>query len=265
MTEPGLDEELDEAPSSWRVAVVEAAPFPLLLLAGAGFLLLSGLAAWGALLGGGLVSGFAWLTRVAIRAAPAKLPLKELSEPLNETAQGSVAALELLGFAQGDAFSAQMGAGEVGFVPLVHPEHPVYAAVYQAPDGSTAVDFVTVDEGMRVMLSTANHDQAGTLPGPSWAFRQVLPDMEPEPLLERHLEGVAWLVERGVAPEAADPGRYHAVLRRTYRLLHEFMIRAPYRRTAVILSRMLRGTSPHHGTLAEQSGREDALRRLQGR
>jgi hypothetical protein len=199
----------------------------------------------------------------------ANLP-RELS--LEDVTEGKVHA-ELRGLAQRFAeigFRPAGGPWRVNVAPtaifmgFVHQSLPVYASAFRTETmpPKVAFDYVSMLHGDRGALTTNAVPDGAVLPESDGSLRQVFPDATPEELFERHLEGIAYLRERGIHVRnvSADTLRHDFSWAMTHQ--RQLFIASPLRGALVTIWRAATKRVPFLGSLRDQKIAGQQIARL---
>jgi hypothetical protein len=139
---------------------------------------------------------------------------------------------------------------------FVHRKDPVYATAFrpEAAGAKVAFDFVSILEGGRGALTSAETPNAAVLPTPPGGLRQVFPQAYVETVFERHQEALAWLHRQGVTPRAVSAGTFAEDLQRSLAAQRKSFLAAPLRTTLVVLWRSLTKRHPDLGSIESRPG-----------
>jgi hypothetical protein len=195
---------------------------------------------------------------------PADVAIAPLHGQPDMALQSLATRLRALGFADvGPPY-------EVGVSPpasmmaFVHPNEPIYAAVYRTGTIPAVVnfDFVSILDGFRGGL-TSNPDVRGaTLPPAPGSFRQIFPGRQVEDIFARHREGVAFLGGRGFSCKPVNGACFVDDFKRALGRQREAFLASPIRTTLAALARTITKKVPDIGPLSGQPKIEERLREL---
>ena len=139
-------------------------------------------------------------------------------------------------------------------VGFVHPTEPVYGTVFRTDTvpPKTSHDFVSILYGDRGGLTTNTEPAGAALPEGTGGFRQVIPGESLDRLFRAHLDGLAYLKERGIQARPVSADTLQQDLRKAFRRQREVFLGSPVRSTFVTFWRSATKKVPFLGRLREQ-------------
>jgi hypothetical protein len=147
---------------------------------------------------------------------------------------------------------------------FVHENQPVYATAFRTEHvkAKMSFDFVSLIHGDRGGLTTNPSPDGAVLPTAPGEMRQVFPDEEPEKLYQRHLQGIAYLRERGVACRAVSGDMLQQDFTAAIARQRGMFLSSPLVFTAVTLWRSATKQIPFAGSLRDQRVAGEQISRI---
>lgn len=195
---------------------------------------------------------------------PADLQLEPFLGPLSDDMTELIARFQCLGFVPAETpWIAGMKPPAI-VVGLVHPDHPIIAAVYRTGTVPSvmAFDFVSVFHGQSGGLTTGSDRRGGSLPAGPTSFRQLFHGAEPADLLEHHRLALAWLEGKGLVFQKVAVSEFPHMMRQGIALQRCEFLAAPVRFALIVLWRATTSRNPHLVPINAQRGVEAQVERL---
>lgn len=214
-----------------------------------------GPAAWGlnaALCAVLLLSAIAW---IILSNLPEQLDMKPVGdEQVHQELRALGHRFEQLGFRPVEQPYRVQVAPSAILLAYVHPTEPVYATAFRTEHvrPRMAFDFVSLLHGDRGGLTTNAEPDGAVLPAGSVSLRQVFPGEGPEALFPRHLDGVAYLRERGIPCRAVSADLFRQDFVMAMARQRQLFLAKPLRNTALTLWRSATKSIPFLGELRAQ-------------
>ena len=193
------------------------------------------------------------------------LPKRLVLEPVpRSSVHPKLAALDgqlrALGFRPvGDPQRVKMTPSAI-LLGYVHESEPVYATAFRAEHvrPRASFDFVSIFEEDRGGLTTNAEPDGAVLPAGPGSLRQVFPHGTPENLFHRHLDGIAFLRQRGIRCRTVNEHRFEKDFIAAIGRQRKMFLAAPMFYSAVALWRTATRKIPFLGELQRQkvAGRE---------
>ena len=216
----------------------------------------------------GLLCGLLLLSVIAMMISanlPAKLTLDPVSaDQVRPELRAVGESITALGFQPAGPPCRVNVAPAAILLGFVHPKEPVYATAYRTEHVKPKIsfDFVSLVHGDRGGLTTNPETDGAVLPTAPGEMRQVFPGEPPESLYRRHLQGIAYLRERGIHCRAVSADMlardFTAAMARQRRMF----LSSPLVFTAVTLWRSATRQVPFLGTLREQKAAGEQITQL---
>ena len=147
---------------------------------------------------------------------------------------------------------------------FVHEKEPVYASAFRTETSppKTSYDFVSILHGERGGLTTNADPGGAALPAGDGGLRQLFPGESVDAMFARHLDGIAYLNERGIPCRALSAGMFAQDLALGISKQRAAFMAAPFVGTLVTLWRAASKQVPFVGSLREQTIAENQISRL---
>ncbi len=213
----------------------------------------------------GFVLLVAFIAALIAASLPAEVGLAPAEAEAPAAMQAVVDQLAALGFRPAGPLLRVAISPPATLVGLAHADQPVYATVFRTGTIPAVVshDFVSILAGFRGGLTTMPDWRGGTLPAGEGGLRQVFPGADPETLFARHLDGLAYLRQRGLSCQPVSTGSFADDFRRSFARQRQVFLRAPLRNALIALARTTFKRVPCMGGLRDQPGAELQIRALQ--
>jgi hypothetical protein len=199
----------------------------------------------------------------------ANLPSRLEMEPVDESVvHAELRALgnrfEQLGFRQAGPPRRVKIAPSAIVLGFVHEKQPVYATAFRTETlpAKLSCDCVSILHGDKGGLTTNADPGGAALPEGDGGLRQVFPGEGPEGLLQKHLDGIAYLRERGIHCRPLSADLFPQDLAFGIGRQREVFTSSPLRGTLVTLWRSATKQVPFLGSLRQQSIAETQIGRL---
>ena len=190
-------------------------------------------------------------------------PLPDMAVP--GELDGLVREIQSLGFHRVAAPWKVGVAPTATLIGFVHESEPVYATAFVTGTvpAKVSFDFVSGFDGVQAGLTTNNNPEGAVLPAGNSSFRQVFPAQPAALLLQRHLEGLAWLGKRGLRARSTSTGHFEQDFREAMANQRSLFLDSPLKGTFVTLWRAATKQVPFVGALAQQRKASEQLAGLQ--
>jgi len=145
-----------------------------------------------------------------------------------------------------------------------HETEPVYGTAFRTETipAKLCCDFVSILHGDKGGLTTNSDPGGAALPEGDSSLRQVFPGAELEELYRKHLEGVAYLRDRGIQCRPVSADMFPQDLAMAIGRQRELFTASPLRGTLVTLWRAATKKVPFIGPLRDQAVAENQIARL---
>jgi hypothetical protein len=146
----------------------------------------------------------------------------------------------------------------------VHEIEPVYGTAFRTETipAKLCFDFVSILHGDKGGLTTNTDPGGAALPEGDGGLRQVFPGESLEQLYGKHLEGMAYLRDRGIQCRAVSANMYPQDLAYGIGKQREVFTASPLRGTLVTLWRAATKKVPFIGPLRDQTVAQNQIARL---
>jgi hypothetical protein len=136
----------------------------------------------------------------------------------------------------------------------VHQSEPVYATAFRTEHVKPRLgfDYVSLLHGDKGGLTTNADPDGATLPAGSGGLRQVFPAESQENLFHCHLEGIAYLRERGIECRLVSADTFEQDFSAAMARQRKMFLDQPLRFTLITLWRSATKQIPFTGTLRDQ-------------
>ncbi len=221
----------------------------------------------------------AWVINIAICAAlllsivalvilanlPRELSLEDVTEnEVHPELRGMARQFAELGFQPaGGPWRVNVAPAAI-LMGFVHPSQPVYATAFRTETlpAKLGYDFISMLHGEKGGLTTNAMPDGAVLPESAGSLRQVFTGASPETLFERHLEGIAYLHERGIQVRAVSAGTLRHDFARAMAEQRALFVASPFRGALVTLWRAATKRVPFVGALRDQKIASQQIARL---
>jgi hypothetical protein len=144
---------------------------------------------------------------------------------------------------------------------FVHEKDPVYATIFRTTTlpAKTGYDMVSVLYGDKGGLTTGADPAGATLPAGSGSFRQVIKGAGIDALFQAHVDGIAFLREKGIQVRPVSEGTFQQDLKAGVRHQREVFLASPIRNSIMTLLRAGTKQVPFIGRLREQAAAQQQV------